>query len=101
MTLHYSHALGKVCKFSCTIWLNFEEPRGLEFSINKTRVDVFERHWSHTPILQYCQLDVQQHEFFKYLGIVFYASKGLSLAVDHLAIAGQKAMVVHVLRNSG
>ena len=68
------------------------KPRGLEFNVNKTRVIVFKRHESHTPVLQCCQLDVQQNGFFEYLGIVFHASKVLSLilANKHFFIAGQE-----------
>ena len=74
------------------ILAEFCKPRGLEVNVSKTKVVVFEHVKSCSPAFMFCGQQVEQVDVFKYLGIVFHGNRGLSCAVEQLAIAAQKAM---------
>ena len=66
--------------------------RGLKVNVAKTKVVVFEPRSSASPAFTYDGQIIEQVEMFKYLGIAFHGTRGLSCAVDHLCNSARKAL---------
>ena len=66
--------------------------RGLKVNVAKTKV-VFEPRSSASPAFTYDGQIIEQVEMFKYLGIAFHGTRGLSCAVDHLCNSARKALL--------
>ena len=70
----------------------FCRQRGLTVNIAKTKVLVFEHKRSNSPEFTYEGQVIQQVELFKYLGITFHSTRGLSCAIEHLCNSAKKAI---------
>ena len=66
--------------------------RGLTVNVNKTKILVFEHRKSTTPAFLYGDMDIEQVDEFKYLGMLMHGTKGLSPAIDLLCKAARRAM---------
>ena len=87
--LSYSHAgLQK----QLDILQNFCKARSLTVNVQKTKAIVFECPKSDTPPLLYAEQVVEQVDFFKYLGLVMHAQKGLGPAMEQLCKSAKRAM---------
>ena len=62
----------------------FCDERGLKVNVAKTKVVVFEKHRSESPTFIYDGQAIEQVEVFKYLGISFHATQGMSCAIECL-----------------
>ena len=71
---------------------SFCDKRGLTVNVKKTKVVVFEGKQSQSPTFTYAGAEIEQVEEFKYLGICFHATRGLSCAIEYLCNSARKAM---------
>ncbi len=74
------------------ILLGFCQERGLKVNVGKTKVVVFEYRESESPEFLYDGAVVERVQIFKYLGICFHATRGMSCAMEYLCTAARKAM---------
>ena len=65
---------------------------GLTVNVAKTKVVVFERKQSQSPVFLYNGQAIKQADFFKYLGKCSHATRGLSCAIEFLYNSARKAM---------
>ena len=75
-----------------SILQQFCKDRGLDVNVSKTKIVVFEARKTDAPSFFYNTQAIEQVQKFKYLGIVFHSTRGLSCAIDHLTIAARKAL---------
>ena len=66
--------------------------RGLTVNVAKTKVIVFESRRSQSPTFTYDGEEVERVEEFKYLGICFHATRGMSCAIQYLCNSARKAV---------
>ena len=68
--------------------------RGLKVNVSKTQVVVFEgmRKRSTSQAFTYDGEVIEQVEVFKYLGICFHSTRGLSCAIEYLCNSARKAV---------
>ena len=70
----------------------FCKDHGLTVNVSKTQVVVFERKRSKSPVFTYNGDSIEQVESFKYLGICFHSSRGLSCAIEYLCNSARKTV---------
>ena len=70
----------------------FCHERGLKVNVAKTKIVVFEARQSSSPAFFYDGQIIERVQMFKYLGIAFHATRGLSCALEHLCNTARKAV---------
>ena len=70
----------------------FCKDRGLEVNIAKTKVMVFEHRHTECDPFFYDGREISRVEAFKYLGIMFHETRGMSCAIEQLTASAQKAL---------
>ena len=70
----------------------FCRARGLVVNVAKTKAVVFEQRRTACPSFFFEGEEIARVDAFKYLGIVFHGTRGLSCAMEQLAVAARKAM---------
>ena len=75
-----------------SILAKFCADRGLNVNVNKTKIVVFEPKRSECPPFTFEAQVIERVEVFKYLGIAFHGTRGLSCAMEHLCNSARKAL---------
>ena len=70
----------------------FCRDRGLVVNVAKTKVIVFQHRKTACPAFYFGGEEIARVDAFKYLGIVFHGTRGLSCAIEQLAVAARKAL---------
>ena len=71
---------------------SFCRDRGLVVNVSKTKIVVFEHRKSACQPFFFEGEEVARVDAFKYLGIVFHSTRGLSCAIDQLVVSARKAL---------
>ena len=71
---------------------DFCKARGLVVNVKKTKVIVFEHKHSNCPPILFEGEEIERVEAFKYLGILFHETRGMSCAIEQLTVSARKAM---------
>ena len=66
--------------------------RGLHVNVSKTKIVVFEPRRSECCSFMFDGQEIERVEVFKYLGIAFHATRGLSCAMEYLCNSARKAL---------
>ena len=70
----------------------FCRSRGLKVNVAKTKIVVFEHRKSPCPSFHFEGEEIARVDEFKYLGIIFHCTRGLSCAIEQLVISARKAL---------
>ena len=70
----------------------FCKSRGLVVNVKKTKIMVFEKKHSECSPFFFDGEEVARVETFKYLGMLFHETRGMSCAIEQLVISARKAM---------
>ena len=71
---------------------DFCKSRGLVVNIKKTKVVVFEHRHSECEPFWFEGCEIDRVEAFKYLGVVFHETRGMSCAIEQLVVSARKAL---------
>ncbi len=66
--------------------------RQLVINVSKTKVVVFEKRCSAAPEFTYRGTTIKRVQSFKYLGLELHSTRGMTVAIDKLTVAGKKAL---------
>ena len=75
-----------------SVLAKFCADRGLQVNVSKTKVVVFEPKRTECAPFTFEGQVIERVEVFKYLGIAFHATRGLSCAMEHLCNSARKAL---------
>jgi hypothetical protein len=64
----------------------------LVINVSKTKVVVFEKHYSAAPKFTYRGTTIERVQSFRYLGLELHSTRGMAVAIAKLTTAGKKAL---------
>ena len=79
-------------QYQLSILAKFCADRGLKVNVSKTKIVVFEPKRTECPPFTFEGQVLERVEVFKYLGIAFHGTRGLSCAMEHLCNSARKAL---------
>ena len=71
---------------------DFCTSRGLVVNVSKTKIMIFEHKHTDSPAFHIGGEEVARVEAFKYLGILFHETRGMSCAIEQLVASARKAL---------
>lgn len=75
-----------------SILAKFCADRGLKVNVSKTKIIVFEAKQTPCQAFMFEGQVIERVDVFKYLGIAFHATRGLSCALEHLCNSARRAL---------
>ena len=75
-----------------SILAQFCADRGLTVNVSKTKIVIFEPRRTECQAFTFQEQIIERVDVFKYLGIAFHATRGLSCAMEQLCCSARKAL---------